>query len=115
MAIRDEQFYKLSAQVSAIEMVLRTVLAMQLVNQVKDPLQAGEMADTATKMKDRLSDYVTSLANRPEAQIDPELSTIMLGEMRAAISRCFDQSAGFLTQIAQIALDIADPPSDAKN
>ena len=112
----DEMFYKLGAQVMALELVIKTMIAMQLASTVKSETGFVEAAETAVALGERLQSHVRKLA----AQVvreghDGDVGQIMLTSMEETVGRCFAAPAANLREIADLILEGLKPASDAKN
>ena len=114
--IDDDAFMKLGAQVQGLELTLKTLVAFQFASRVKGEGDFSKVAEQASGISRRLQAHVASIVSAaPLATHESGVAKIMLEEMTATVSRCFDQPSSMLEQIAQMVLEVAPPASDAEN
>lgn len=112
----DEEFHTLAAQVQALELIVKTMVAVQFAASVKNETGFGGALDMARQVADRLRAHVRNLSAKADpATLDIEMFQLMQAEMEATIGRCFDAPTGALDQIAEIVLRDIDTPSGARN
>ena len=114
--MNDEEYYKLGAQVQALELIVKTMIAIQFAASVKTETGFGGAVDMARQVAERLRAHVQVLAERADpATRETALFQLVQAEMAATIERCFDAPTGALDQTAEIVLRAMDTPSGARN
>lgn len=112
----DEMFYKLSAQVQALEAIVQTMIAMQLASKVSQEADFAKAAITAEELRDHLTRHFDDLEGRaPANAVQSGVASTMMDEMRRTVARCMDGASAQLRQVGALVLEVAKPPSDAKN
>jgi hypothetical protein len=108
---------RLSSQVQALELVLKTMITFQLNATVADETGFAKAAELSGQIKERLETYITGRMAAAKALPvhDAELAAAVERGMRETVARCFDQPQAMMTQIAAIILDLSKPASHAKN
>lgn len=114
--ISDDSFIKLQAQVQGLESVLKTLIALHLSSRVKDEAGFAKAAEEAAAVKKVALEHLETLRNHPGVgQIMPDVTDLVLGEMRATIARCWEEPELQMRRVAEAILSVSQPPTDARN
>lgn len=112
----SNDIFKVQGQIQGLELVLKTLISLQLAGRVKEDGDFAKMAQFAGDLRDRLCSFTDNIGEEAQRQgFDAELAEIMVNEMRGTVSRCFSQPQETLEEVSKIALELADAPSDARN
>lgn len=109
--VSDADFGKVAGQLQGLEMVLKNVVAMQLSAMVKDEADFSRMADLAERMSKRLQAQVNSIEE--EAQKMGITAPATIASKKETVARCYEQPAELMTKVAQIVLELSEPPTKA--
>lgn len=114
--MKDDDFYKLAAQVQALEMVIKSMIAVQLSSLVKDEAGFSKVAELASEMAQRLQEHIATIVGQmPASAHQTGFAELTREQMAATVGRCFEQPREMLDQIAKMVLELSKPASDAKN
>ena len=82
--MNDEEYYKLGAQVQALELIVKTMIAIQFAASVKTETGFGGAVDMARQVAERLRAHVQVLAERADpATRETALFQLVQAEMAA--------------------------------
>ena len=114
--IDEKTFYRLSAQVQGLELVLKSMIALQFAMSVRDEAGFAKAAEQAQALSASLRAYIDkALSDAPAPLVDSGVAQITLDEMRSVVARCLDGAADQLGEVAGLVLRATEPASPAKN
>lgn len=110
--MQDEQLIKLGAQVQGLELLIKSMIALQFAATVRDEAgfvkAAGQVRDLSKHLQEHLD---AVMKNAP----DNAVRHVMEAEIRSTVRRCLEGAEGQLQEVAKVVLALSDPASPAKN
>ena len=112
----DNNFIKLQAQVTGLELVTKTLVSMTLMSSVKDEADLTRASELAGEFAQRLQQQINALRMQaPPTLRDSDVADLMFVEMQRVVATCFEGAGATFDQIAKVALDVATPATPTKN